>query len=79
MKARDLTDVLTNFSALPAEAIVPRKAAALILGMSERTLRRNPGMESIAISQRQVGYRAGDIRERMALSASQCHRISVRP
>ncbi len=66
MRARDLTQVLANFPALPPDAIVPRRAAALLLGVSERTLRRNPGMPTVFISQRQVGHRAGDIRNRMA-------------
>jgi len=64
MKPRNLSEVLKNFDNLPDTARIPRKAAALITGESESTLRRDdPG---IAITANTRGYTAKWIRARMA-------------
>jgi hypothetical protein len=49
---------------MPDDAVLPAKAAAILLGgsLTEQTLRRNPPIPKRQISQRRFGFRAGDLR-----------------
>jgi hypothetical protein len=56
-------ELVKRFDELPDDAILPDKAACLVLGISERTLRyRIPEIPKIKISQGRGGRRVGDIR-----------------
>ncbi len=55
-------DLLQNFDKLPADALVPSKIAAAVLGISTRQLRRSPPIPKIKTGIRSCGYRAGSIR-----------------
>jgi hypothetical protein len=67
---RNITDILQNFDSLPGSAVIPRRVAALLLGVSDRTMRRNPPIPSIAITQTLVGHRVADIRAQLAKNES---------
>jgi hypothetical protein len=54
--------LIENFDRLPNAALVAPKVAALVLGVSERTLRRHPATPQIRFSARRVAYRVGDLR-----------------
>jgi hypothetical protein len=57
--------LVKNFDDLPDSALLPTKAAALILGVSERTVRREvltPKLTRVQISAGRYGFRVGDIR-----------------
>ena len=60
--ARNPFDVVARFDALPDDAIIGPKPAALILNTTDRQLRRNPPIARRQISERNVGFRVGDIR-----------------
>jgi hypothetical protein len=60
--ARDPYDIVRRFDELPDDAIIPPKPTAIILATSDRNLRRNPPIPKRKISDRIVGFRAGDIR-----------------
>jgi hypothetical protein len=62
MKALDPFEIIKNFDKLPDDAIVPRKVTALLLGMSERTVRRGLPIPQRQITERILGHRVGDIR-----------------
>ena len=65
MKARDAINIVKQFDELPSDMIVQSKSAAILLGISERTLRRSPPVPKRQITARKSGYRVGDIRERI--------------
>jgi hypothetical protein len=69
-KARDVSEILRNFDSLPGSAVIPRRVAALLLGVSARTMRRNPPFPSVAITQNLVGHRVADIRAQLAKNES---------
>jgi hypothetical protein len=58
-----LREILERFDALPDAAVVPSKVTAIILGMSERTVRYHPDLSKVQISANRYGQRAGDIRK----------------
>jgi hypothetical protein len=62
MKARDIKGIVENFDRLPDDAIIPKKAAAQLLGVSQWTLDRSKILRFIQISEKFIGARAGDIR-----------------
>jgi hypothetical protein len=62
MKPRDPFEILKYFDRLPDDALVPRKVTAIILGMSERTVRRGLPIPERRITERVLGHRVGDIR-----------------
>jgi hypothetical protein len=53
-------DEIKEFDELPDDAAVPRRVAAAILHISERTVRRS--VPTIRLSPRRCGNRVGDIR-----------------
>jgi hypothetical protein len=55
-------DVLKAFPNLPDDAIIPAPTAALLLGLSDRTVRRHPNLPRRYVSRDRYGFRAGDIR-----------------
>jgi hypothetical protein len=57
--------LIKNFDDLPDSALLPTKATALILGVSERTVRRevlSTQLTRVQISAGRYGFRVGDIR-----------------
>jgi hypothetical protein len=60
--ARDPFDVVKQFDKLPNDAIISPRPAAIILNTTDRQLRRKPPIPRRQISQRNVGFRVGDIR-----------------
>ena len=65
MKSGDAREIVKQFDELPADMIVQPKPTAILLGISERTLRRSPPIPKRQITARKAGYRVGDIRERI--------------
>jgi len=63
MKVTDPFKILKRFGELPDDAVLGPKPTAIILGISERTLRRSPPIPKRQITARNGGYRAGDIRQ----------------
>jgi hypothetical protein len=61
--ANDLHEALARFNVLPDDAIVPSQVTAIILGVSERTIRYHPHLPRIQISRGRYGQRVGDIRK----------------
>jgi hypothetical protein len=53
---------IKNFDLLPNDAVLPTKATALILGLSERTVRKHPSLPRIYVSADRYGQRISDIR-----------------
>jgi len=70
MKPLPALDLIANFDALPSDAIVPTRVAALMLNVSEWTLRRQKPLKQIRMSARRVGFRVGDIRTLVRQSAA---------
>jgi hypothetical protein len=60
--ARDPYDVVARFDKLPDDAIIGAKPTAIILNTTDRQLRRDPPIARRQISERNVGFRVGDIR-----------------
>ena len=58
----DSIELIKNFDRLPDAALVAPKIAAIILGESERTLRRHPPIPRIQLSARRVAFSVGAIR-----------------
>jgi hypothetical protein len=57
-----LREILERFDCLPADAVVPSRITAIILGLSERTVRYHPGLARVRLSVGRYGQRVGDIR-----------------
>jgi hypothetical protein len=55
-------DLIRRFDELPNDAVVPLKVTAVILNMSERTVRRQSPVRRVQTSPRCFGNRVGDIR-----------------
>jgi hypothetical protein len=62
MPATDYDAIVANADKLPDAAIIPDRAAAILMGISVWTLRRNDPVPPIRISTRRTGRRLGDIR-----------------
>jgi hypothetical protein len=58
----DTMEILKRFDELPDDALVPGKITAIVFGVSERTLRRDPPIPRIHVSAQCRNYRVGDIR-----------------
>jgi hypothetical protein len=58
----DTLEILKRFDELPDDALVSGKITALILHVSERTLRRDPPIPRVHVSTQCRNYRVGDIR-----------------
>jgi hypothetical protein len=58
----DTLEILKRFDELPDDALVSGRIAALILHVSERTLRRNPPIPRVQVSAQCRNYRVGNIR-----------------
>jgi hypothetical protein len=56
-------ELVKRFDDLPDDAVLPIKATALILGVSDRTVRYRLDLPRIQISKARLGYRVGDIRD----------------
>jgi hypothetical protein len=58
-----LREILERFDVLPDCAVVPTKITAIILGLSERSVRYHPNLPRIQIGPARYGQRASDIRK----------------
>jgi len=58
----DVDEILRRFDALPDSAVLPTKVSALILGLSEKTVRAHPKLPRRPVSRGRYGQSAGDIR-----------------
>jgi hypothetical protein len=61
--ASDLHEALARFNVLPDDAVLPSQVTAIILGVSERTVRYHPHLPRHQISRGRYGQRVGDIRK----------------
>lgn len=61
----DALEILKNFDQLSDDAVVSGQVTALVLGMTERTLRRHPPVSRIQTSPQRYGFRVGDIRRKV--------------
>ena len=61
--ANDLHEALSRFNVLPDDAVLPSQVTAIILGVSERTIRYHPYLPRVQISRGRYGQRVGDIRK----------------
>ena len=57
----DLLEILKRYEALPPSAVVSSKAAAAILGVSERVVRYHPGLPRVQLTTQRYGFRKSDI------------------
>jgi hypothetical protein len=55
-------EIIKRFEDLPNNAVVQTKITALVLGLSERTVRYHPKLPRITLSQGRYGQRVADIR-----------------
>jgi hypothetical protein len=58
-----IQEALARFDAMPDDAIVPTRLTAIILGVSERTIRYHPNLPRVQISRSRYGQRVRDIRK----------------
>ena len=56
-------EIIKRFDQLPDDAVVQSKVTALVLGVSERTIRYHPNLPRVRISTGRYGQRVGDIRK----------------
>jgi hypothetical protein len=61
--ANDLYEALARFNALPDDAVLPSQVTAIILGVSERSVRYHPNLPRVQITRQRYGQRVGDIRK----------------
>jgi hypothetical protein len=57
----DLLEILKRYETLPPSAVVSSKAAAAILGMSERVVRYHPCLPRVQVARGRYGFRKADI------------------
>ena len=57
-----LRKILERFDALPDDAVLASKITAIILGLSEKTVRNHPYLPRVQIARGRYGQRARDIR-----------------
>ncbi len=58
----ELREILERFDSLPDAAVLPTTITAILLGVSERTVRYHPHLPRVQISRGRYGQRVGDIR-----------------
>ncbi len=56
-------EIIKRFDQLPDDAVVQTKVTALVLGVSERTIRYHPQLRRVPVSRGRYGQRVGDIRK----------------
>jgi hypothetical protein len=59
----DIHETLARFNVLPDDAVLPSQVTAIILGVSERTIRYHQHLPRVQISRGRYGQRVGDIRK----------------
>ena len=57
----DLLEILKRYEALPSTAVVSSKAAAAILGVSERVVRYHPNLPRVQLTTQRYGFLKRDI------------------
>lgn len=60
-KSPSAIELIENFDRLPNDAVVPTKIAAIVLGISEWTVRREHPL--VYLSSRRRGMRVGTVRD----------------
>jgi hypothetical protein len=60
--ATDVFEILKRFDELPDDALVSGKIVAIVLGVSERTVRRHPPATPVQVSPQCRNFRVGSIR-----------------
>jgi hypothetical protein len=60
---QNIHEILERFNSLPDDAILPSRVTAIILGMSERTVRYHLHLPRVRISRQRYGQRVGDVRK----------------
>jgi hypothetical protein len=63
--AADTFEILRRFDELPDDALVSGKIAAIVLGVSERTVRRHPPAPPVQVSPQCRHFRVGSIRAKV--------------
>jgi hypothetical protein len=63
LSARDL-EIIKNFDQLSDDVVVSPAVASVILGPSPRTLRRSPPIPKVQVTEKLVGFRVGNIRQK---------------
>jgi hypothetical protein len=58
-----LRQILERVESLPDDAVLPSKITAIVLGLSEKTVRYHPHLSRVQISRGRYGQRVGDIRK----------------
>lgn len=58
-----LREILARFDALPDDGVLPTKITAVVLGLSERTVRYHPHLPRVQIARGRYGQRVGDVRK----------------
>jgi hypothetical protein len=58
-----LRAILERFDALPDDAVVASRITAIILGLSEKTVRYHSALPRVRLSVGRYGQRVGDIRK----------------
>jgi hypothetical protein len=61
--ANEIHEALARFNVLPDDAVLPSQITAIILGVSERTIRYHPQLPRVQVSRGRYGQRVGDIRK----------------
>jgi hypothetical protein len=62
MKPKDAFAVVKQFDSYPDDMVLGPMPTAILLGITERTLRATPPIPKRRITLQKVGYRVGDIR-----------------
>jgi hypothetical protein len=55
-------EIIKRFDQLPDDAVVQTKVTALVLGVSEKTVRYHPQLPRVQVSPGRYGQRVGNIR-----------------
>jgi hypothetical protein len=58
----ELHEILQRFDSLPDDSVVSSRISAIILGVSERTVRYHPNLPRIKVSAGRYGQRVRDLR-----------------
>ena len=60
---RELREILQRFDAMPDDGVVSSRITAIILGLSEKTVRYHTLLPRVRLSVGRYGQRVGDIRK----------------
>jgi hypothetical protein len=60
---RELREILQRFDAMPDDGVASSRITAIILGLSEKTVRYHTRLPRVRLSIGRYGQRVGDIRK----------------